>query len=143
MNRGNTEHFKGSETIFFIPTSQTAVSLLYTHSILVWRKLAKLFSKVTKLNYPPMGTVIHCSLHSPTPRIARYVYSLSVLLHVKCHLTLCVCVCLKILFIHERHTERGRDIGRERNRISVGSLMWDLIPGSRDHDLSQRQTLNH
>ena len=29
----------------------------------------------------------------------------------------------KILFIHERHTERGRDIGRGRSRLSVGSLM--------------------
>ena len=26
---------------------------------------------------------------------------------------------LKILFIHERHTERGRDIGRERSRLPV------------------------
>ena len=34
----------------------------------------------------------------------------------------------KILFIHERHTERGRDIGRGSSRLLTGSLMWDLIP---------------
>ena len=45
------------------------------------------------------------------------------------------------LFI--RDTERGRDIGRGRNRLPVRSLMRDLIPGSPDHALNQRQTLNH
>ena len=30
----------------------------------------------------------------------------------------------KILFIHDRHTERGRDIGRGRSRLPEGSLMW-------------------
>ena len=38
-----------------------------------------------------------------------------------------------------RDTERGRDIGKERSRLLVGSLMWDLISGLQDHDLSQRQ----
>ena len=47
------------------------------------------------------------------------------------------------LFIHERHRERGRDIGRGRSRLPVGSPMWDSIPGPQDQDLSQRQTLNH
>ena len=28
-----------------------------------------------------------------------------------------------------RDTERGRDIGRRRSRIPVGSPMWDSIPG--------------
>ena len=28
-----------------------------------------------------------------------------------------------------RETQRGRDIGRERNRLLTGSLMWDSIPG--------------
>ena len=46
------------------------------------------------------------------------------------------------LFIHERHTERGRDIGRGRSWLPVGSPMWDLIPGLQDHDLSRRQMLN-
>ena len=46
------------------------------------------------------------------------------------------------LFIHERHTERGRDIGRGRSRLHTGSQMWDSILGFRDHALSQRQTLN-
>ena len=35
------------------------------------------------------------------------------------------------LFIHERHTERGRDIGRRRSRFLAENLMWDLIPGPR------------
>ena len=39
------------------------------------------------------------------------------------------------LFIHERHTERGRG--------PMGSPMWHSIPGPRDHDLSRRQTPNH
>ena len=46
------------------------------------------------------------------------------------------------LFIHERHTERGRDTGRGRSRPHAGSLMWDSIPGPHDHALSQRQVLN-
>ena len=45
------------------------------------------------------------------------------------------------LFIHER-TKRGRDIGRGRSRLPAGSLMWDLIPGPQQHDLSQRQMFN-
>ena len=50
----------------------------------------------------------------------------------------------KILFyLFMRDTERCRDTGRGRRRLPVGSLMWDSIPGPRDHDLSQRQTLNH
>ena len=49
----------------------------------------------------------------------------------------------KSLFIHERHTQRGRDIGRGRSRLPLGSLMWDLSPGPQDHTLSQRQMLNH
>ena len=47
---------------------------------------------------------------------------------------------LKILFIHERRTERGRDIDRGRSRLLTGSPMWDSIPGVWDHALSQRQT---
>ena len=50
------------------------------------------------------------------------------------------------LFIHERHKDRGRDIGRVRSKLPCGDaclLMWDFIPGPRDHDLSQSQTLNH
>ena len=46
------------------------------------------------------------------------------------------------LFIHERHTERGRDTGRGRSRLPVGSPMQDLIPGPWDHDLSQNQDLD-
>ena len=46
------------------------------------------------------------------------------------------------LFIHVRHTERGRDIGRGRSRLHAGSSMQDSIPGLQDHDLSWRQTLN-
>ena len=50
---------------------------------------------------------------------------------------------LKILFIYSRETIRGRDTGRGRSRFPVRSLMWHLIPGPWDHDLSQRQILNH
>ena len=36
----------------------------------------------------------------------------------------------KILFIHERHTERGRDIGRGKSRLHAGSpcgtRSWEL-----------------
>ena len=42
-----------------------------------------------------------------------------------------------------RDTERGRDTGRGRSKVPMGSLMWDLIPGPRDHTLRQRQMLNH
>ena len=39
------------------------------------------------------------------------------------------------LFIHGRHRDRGRDIGRGRSRLHAGSLMWDSIPGLQDHTL--------
>ena len=35
-----------------------------------------------------------------------------------------------------RDRERGRDIGRGRGRLPVGSPMWDSIPGPRDLDPS-------
>ena len=35
----------------------------------------------------------------------------------------------KNLFIHERHTGRGREIDRGRSRLHAGSPMWDLITG--------------
>ena len=47
------------------------------------------------------------------------------------------------LFIHERHTKRGRDTGRGRSRILVVSLLQDSVPGPWDQDLSRRQTLSH
>ena len=47
------------------------------------------------------------------------------------------------LFIHERHRERGRDIGRGRSRLPAESPMQDSITGPRDRDLSRKQTLNH
>ena len=34
-----------------------------------------------------------------------------------------------------RDTERGRDKGRRRSRLSVGSLMQDSNPGPQDQDL--------
>ena len=42
-------------------------------------------------------------------------------------------VFLKIfyLFIHEKHTERGRDTGRGKSRLLTGIAMWDSIPGPR------------
>ena len=37
------------------------------------------------------------------------------------------------LFIHEIHTERGRDTGRERSRLLAGSPMQDSKPELQDH----------
>ena len=34
-------------------------------------------------------------------------------------------------FTHERHGERGRDIGRGRSRLLAGGPMWDFVPGPR------------
>ena len=48
---------------------------------------------------------------------------------------------LKILFymfMRDTERERGRDTGRGRCRLSLGSLMQDSVPGPQDHDLSQR-----
>ena len=39
--------------------------------------------------------------------------------------------------------EAKTDIGRRRSRLPTESLMQDSIPGPWDHDLSQRQMLNH
>ena len=47
------------------------------------------------------------------------------------------------MIVTERERERGRDIGRGRSRLPVGCAMQDLIPGTPDHDRSQRQMLNH
>ena len=47
----------------------------------------------------------------------------------------------KDLFVHER--VRGRDTGRRRTGSLRGAPLRYWIPGPRDHDLSQRQTLNH
>ena len=45
--------------------------------------------------------------------------------------------------MRDTERERGRDTGRGRSRLHAGNLMWDLIPETRDHALSQRETLNH
>ena len=52
---------------------------------------------------------------------------------------------LKKTFVYllMRDTRRGRDIGRGRSRLPEGNLVWDLISGPQDHNLSQRQTLSH
>ena len=47
------------------------------------------------------------------------------------------------MYLFMRDTERGRDIGRRRSRLRAGNLMQDLILGPGDHNLSQRQVLNH
>ena len=39
--------------------------------------------------------------------------------------------------------DTGRDTGRVRSRFPVGNPMQDSIPGSWDHDLRPKQTLNH
>ena len=46
------------------------------------------------------------------------------------------------LFIHQRHIEKGRDIGRGGGRLPVG-LDAGLDPWTWDHTLSWRQILNH
>ena len=53
-----------------------------------------------------------------------------------------MCVCIYYLFIHERHSERGRDTGRGRTRLPLGSPMWDSILRPWNHALGKRQTLN-
>ena len=48
------------------------------------------------------------------------------------------------LFIHERHTHRERQRHRQREKQApCRRLMWDSIPGPQDHNLNQRQMLNH
>ena len=44
--------------------------------------------------------------------------------------------------MRDRERQRDRDTGRGRSRLHIGSLMWDSIPGPRDHALGQsgRQT---
>ena len=43
----------------------------------------------------------------------------------------------------ERERERQRHRQKEKQAPPRGSLMWDSNPGPQDHDLSQRQMLNH
>ena len=47
------------------------------------------------------------------------------------------------IYSWETQRERSRDIGRGRSNLPVGSLVWDSIQGPWDHNLSQRQMLNH
>ena len=47
------------------------------------------------------------------------------------------------IYLFMRDTERGKDTGRGRSRLLVGSPMRDSIPGLQDQALSQRQTLSH
>ena len=42
-----------------------------------------------------------------------------------------------------RNTEERQRHRQRESRLPAGSLMQDSIPGPRDHDLSQRQMLNH
>ena len=45
-----------------------------------------------------------------------------------------------------RDTQRGRDIGRGRSRLPVGSPMWDSIPGtlgSQPEPKANAQPLSH
>ena len=46
------------------------------------------------------------------------------------------------IYLFMRDTQKGRDLGRRRSRLLAGSPIWDSVPRPRDHDLSQRQTLN-
>ena len=52
---------------------------------------------------------------------------------------------LKILFIHERHRERGRDTGRGRSRLHAGNQMQGLnprTPGSHPEPKADAQPLS-
>ena len=49
---------------------------------------------------------------------------------------------LRFYYLFMRGTEAETQAER-RSSVPVGNLMWDLIPGCWDHDLSQRQTLIH
>ena len=40
-------------------------------------------------------------------------------------------------YLFMKDTDRGRDTGRGRSRLSEGSSMWDLIQGSQDHARSE------
>ena len=42
----------------------------------------------------------------------------------------------KRFYLFMRDTERGKDIGRGKSRLSVGALMWDSTPGPQVRDLS-------
>ena len=53
------------------------------------------------------------------------------------------CLFLRFFYFFMRDIERGRDIGRGRSRLPAGNLMWNLIPGPQDHNLNQKQMLNH
>ena len=46
------------------------------------------------------------------------------------------------LFIHERHTQREREIGAETQAEGEAGSMQDSIPGLQDHSLGGRQVLN-
>ena len=50
-----------------------------------------------------------------------------------------------VSLIHERHTDRGRDVGRRRSRLPVGSAMRDSIPrlGSGPEPKANAQLLSH
>ena len=49
----------------------------------------------------------------------------------------------RFIYLFMRDPERGKDTGRGRNRLPVGNLMHDSIPGPGEQDLSRRQMLNH
>ena len=46
-------------------------------------------------------------------------------------------------FIYLFMRDTGRQGHRGKSRFPAGTLMQDWIPGPQDHDLSQRQVLNH
>ena len=51
---------------------------------------------------------------------------------------------LRILFIHERHTQRGRDIGRGRSKLHAGSQRETPgIPGSHTGLKAGTKPLSH
>ena len=106
------------------------------HDVQLWSSIhLMLHGQVLSLCYDPvackeMPLNYECTEDSQTFFLGSYVSGLWLLKNIF------------NLFIHERHAERGRDVGRGRNRLHAGSPMLDSIPWLRDHALSQRQTLN-
>ena len=88
--------------------------------------LAAFCSISTDLHSP----LFHAHVRMPCPITPNFVVSTSISCqHLPDIFTNQFLFLIFYLFIHERHTERGRDTDRGRSRLPAGSPMWDLILG--------------
>ena len=102
-----------------------------------------------KYTYNHMAS--HCDVdldHLAEVVLARFLLckvTLPPAFHTVLSLSLSLSLSQDFIYLFRRNTERerGRDTSRGRSRLHAGSLMQDLIPKLQDHDLSQRQMLNH